>query len=356
MKAVNFGIIGFGFMGHVHEEMLEKEIDGAKVVAICDINEENMADAVTEDVLKFTDYEELLKVEAIDTVLVVIPNHLHKECVIKAAAAGKNIICEKPVAMNVEELDEMLEAVEANNVRFTVHHQRRFDEDYQIMKTVYDQDKLGDIYTVQTKLFGINGNMHDWHVFKKYGGGMLFDWGVHLLDQLLFMIDGKLNTVYADMRNVINGEVDDYFKILMKFENGVMAELELGTYFLKDQEKWFERHWFIGGSEGTAYVDGFAPVGKIAKTAHLLKSVEKKPTMSKSGPTRSFGPPQPGVLLTEDLPHVECNHKMYFEDYLKGINEGQPFLVKPEEVRRVLSLMEAIRKSAETNQVVVFEG
>lgn len=356
MKEIKFGIIGFGFMGHVHEEMLEKDVNGAKVVAICDIDKDQMNDAVTKDVLKFTDYEDLLKVKEIDTVLVVIPNHLHKDCVIKAAEYGKNIICEKPVAMNVEELDAMMEAVNKHGVRFTVHHQRRFDEDFLTMKSVYDQNLLGNLYSIKTSLYGINGNMHDWHVFKKFGGGMLYDWGVHLLDQMLFMIDGKLLSVYADMRNVINGEVDDYFKILLKFENGIMAEVELGTYYLKDQAKWFERHWFIGGDEGTAYVDGFEPVGKIARTSHLLKSVDKKVSFSKSGPTRSFGPPQPGILLTEELPHVVCNHKMYFEDYISALNENRPFLVKVDEVRRVLALMEAVRETARLNQVVLFEN
>lgn len=355
MKEIKFGIIGFGFMGHVHEEMLEKEIKGARVVAICDIDEEQMKDAITKDVLKFTDYEELLKVQEIDTVLVVIPNHLHKDCVIKAAEYGKNIICEKPAAMTVEELDEMIAAVNKYNVHFTVHQQRRLDEDFLTMKAVYDKHSVGNVYTVKSALYGINGNMHDWHVFKKFGGGMLYDWGVHLLDQMLFMIEGKLQTVYADMRNVVNGEVDDYFKILLKFENGIMAEIELGTYYLKDQEKWFERHWFIGGDEGSAYVDGFEPVGKIARTSHMLKSVDKKVTFSKSGPTRSFGPPQPGILLTEELPHVACNHKMYFDDYITALTHDQPFLVKVDEVRRVLSLMEAIRKSAQMNQVISFE-
>ena len=354
MKEIKFGIIGFGFMGHVHEEMLEQEITGAKVVAICDIDEEQMQDAITENVMKFTDYEELLKVKDIDTVLVVIPNHLHRECVIKAAEYGKNIICEKPAAMHVLELEEMLEAVKQNSVRFTVHQQRRFDKDFQTMKAVYDQELIGNVYTVQSKLYGINGNMHDWHVFKKFGGGMLYDWGVHLIDQILYMIPEKVKSVYADMRNVINGEVDDYFKIIMQFENGIMAEIELGTYFLKDQEKWFERHWFIGGDTGSAYVDGFEPVGKIARTSRLLKSVDKKATMSKSGPTRSFGPPQPGVLLTEGLPDVVSNHKMYFEDYVTAVNENKPFLVQVDEVKLVLAIMEAARESAAKNQVIYF--
>ena len=349
---VKFGIIGFGFMGHVHEEMLTNKIDSAEVVAICDIDPDQMEDAITKNVQKFTDYNDLLNVEEIDTIIVVIPNHLHKACVIAAAKAKKNIICEKPVAMNSEELDAMLIAVKANDVRFTVHQQRRFDKDFRTMKEVYDRKLVGNIYTIQSKLYGLNGNMHDWHVFKKYGGGMLYDWGVHLLDQMLFMVDEKLESVYADMHNVINGEVDDYFKIIMKFENNITAEIELGTYFLKDKEKWFERHWFIGGEEGSAYSDGFDPSGKIARTTHLLKSVDKKTTMSKSGPTRSFGPPQPGVLITEELPHVNYNHEMFFEEYILNMTQNKPMFVTIEQVRNVMRLMEAIRESAELNQVI----
>ena len=64
----------------------------------------------------------------------------------------------------------------------------------------------------------------------------------------------KITSVYADIRNVINFEVDDYFKILMKFDNGILAEVELGTYYLTDkmQDKWFERHWMIAGNKGSA--------------------------------------------------------------------------------------------------------
>lgn len=356
MEKLKFGIIGFGFMGHIHEEMITTKLEQGEVVAICDIDKDRMKDAITEGVLKYEKYEDLLAVQEIDTVLIVVPNHLHKEVVIKAAQAGKNIICEKPVAMTTVEMDEMMTAVEANKVRFTVHQQRRFDKDFRTMKEVYDQNLLGDVYTIQSKLYGINGNMHDWHVFMKFGGGMLYDWGVHLIDQLLYMVDSKIMSVYADVRNIINGEVDDYFKILLKFENGVMGEIELGTYYLKDAPRWFERHWFIGGNEGTAYCDGFDPVGKIAKTTRLLENVKNKATMTKAGPTRSFGPPQPGILITEDLPTVEYTHLMFFEDYIDALHNDRPFLVKVDEARRVLALMEAIRKSAATNTLITFEG
>lgn len=355
MEKVKFGIIGFGFMGHVHEQTLKELEERTQLIAICDILPERMEDAITPGVLKFTNADDLLAIEEINTVLIVVNNHVHKEMVFKAAHAGKNIICEKPAAMSVAEFDEMIAEVEKCGVQFTVHQQRRYDKDFRTAKAVYDKKLVGDMYTVQSMLYGINGNMHDWHVYKKYGGGMLYDWGVHLIDQMLWMVDSKINTVFADVRNVINEEVDDYFKILLKFENGITGEIELGTYFLADRPNWFERHWFIGGNTGSMYADGFDPEGRIARTTRLLTNVPGKTTMTMSGPTRSFGPPAPGILVTEDLPEVNTEHIMYFKNYLDTLEGKDEFIVKIPEVRRVLALMEAVWQSANENRSVDFE-
>ena len=86
---------------------------------------------------------------------------------------------------------------------------------------------VGDMYIIKSQLYGVNGNMHDWHIYPEMGGGMLYDWGVHLIDQMLDMVKSKIVSLYADVHNVINENVDDYFKIIMKFENGVTAEIEL---------------------------------------------------------------------------------------------------------------------------------
>lgn len=351
--SVKFGIIGFGFMGHVHADTLAK-LDDAELIAVCDIDPEKLTD-VPGDVKVCKSMEELLEIKEIDVVILSISNHMHKEAVSKAAKAGKHILLEKPAALSVAEFDEMMEIVEGSGVKFSVHQQRRWDEDFRISKEVYDKQMVGDVYTIQSMLYGINGNMHDWHVFKKYGGGMLYDWGVHLIDQMLWMVDSPIKTVFADVRNVINEEVDDYFKILLKFENGITGEIELGTYFLADKEKWFERHWFIGGNKGSMYSDGFEPVGKIAKTTRLLTNVPGKTTMVASGPTRSFGPPQPGILITEDLPEVKVDHIMYFENFLKALKGQEEFVVKPDQVRRVLKVMEASWESARIGKSIDFE-
>jgi predicted dehydrogenase len=185
---------------------------------------------------------------------------------------------------------------------------------------------------------------------------MLYDWGVHLIDQMLWMIPGKLKTVYADLRVVINQEVDDYFKILLRFENGVMAEIELGTYFLSDKPHWFERHWLINGDKGSLYLDGFHPSGKICRTTRLLTNVGKERTMTAAGPTRSFGPPPEGVLVTEPVTIAGTRHEDFFSNYIAAYHGQEEFLVKIAETRRVLRVMDAVRESAQTGQAIIFEG
>ena len=356
MDDIRIGIVGHGFMGHEHEKMLTK-MDGIRVVGISDIDPKQLED-VQEGIKRYASNDELMHDPEVDVVLIAANNNQHYDLVVQAAKAGKDIICEKPVAMTTEELDGMLAVTKECGVKFTVHHQRRLDPDFRTMKAVFDQGSLGKVYSIKSGLYGFNGNMHDWHVYKKEGGGMLYDWGVHLLDQILWMMPGaKIKSVYADLRNVINFEVDDYFKILMRFDNDIMAEVELGTYYLTDKmhDKWFERHWMIGGNQGSAYVDGFEPEGKIVRTTHLLQNVSGQRTMTAAGPTRSFGPPAEGTIVTEPLPEVTTCHEDYFKNYKKAYRGEEEFLVKVEETRRVLALMEAVRESARTGQSVAFE-
>ena len=352
---IHFGIIGFGYMGHKHELKINAT-EGMKLEAICDIDPKRMEDSKTPGVLKYTDASELLANPSIDTVLIVVENHKHKDMVIKAAKAGKHIICEKPVALNVAELDEMTDVCTKCGVTFTVHHQRRYDQDFCTMKEIYDSKTLGDVYTIQSMLYGVNGNMHDWHVYKKFGGGMLYDWGVHLIDQLLFMVGSKVESVYAEVRNVINFEVDDYFKVNIRFQNGQTGEIELGTYFLSDRPNWFEHHWFMGGNKGSAYSDGFFPNGKIVQTTRLLTNVPGETTMTFAGPTRSFGRVDDDVLKIEELPVQNTQQIEYFENYRNAREGKEEFIVKIPEIRRVMQVLEAIWTSAKNNEVVLFEG
>ena len=102
-------------------------------------------------------------------------------------------------------------------------------------------------------------------------------------------------------------------------------------------------------------LDGFAGEGKIVRTAHLLENVPGKITMTAAGPTRSFGPPEPGLLYEEPLPEVNVDHRNYFEHFLKAFNGEEDIIIKPEQVRRVLCVMDAVRESAKTGKAIAFE-
>ena len=243
MEKMKLGIVGFGFMGHCDADMMAT-FDEIDLVAVADTNPEQLKDA-PEGVETYGSIDEMLEKADINVVMVSTPNPSHPEMVKKAAAAKKHVICEKPAAMSVAEFDEMVAACKENGVLFTVHQQRRWDTDYRIMKEVYDQNLVGDMYVIKSQLYGFNGNMHDWHVYPEMGGGMLYDWGVHLIDQMLDMVKSDIVSLYADVQNVINENVDDYFNIIMKFANGVTAEIELGTYYLTPT-----RGWCIGGYKG----------------------------------------------------------------------------------------------------------
>ena len=348
---MKLGIVGFGFMGHCDADMMatfpDEEI---KLVAVADTNPEQLKDA-PEGVETYGSLDEMLAKADINVVMISTPNPSHLEMVEKAAAAGKHIICEKPAAMTVEQFDRMVEVTEKAGVLFTVHQQRRWDRDYRIMKEVYDRGMVGKPYVIKSQLYGFNGNMHDWHVYPEMGGGMLYDWGVHLIDQMLNMVDAPVVSLYADLRNVINERVDDYFNILIKFGNGVTGEIELGTYYLTPK-----RGWFIGGNTGSAIIEGWDCEGKIVRTAHLLKNVPGKITMTAAGPTRSFGPAAPGLLQEEPLPEVNVSHRNYFEHFLKALNGEEEIMVKPCQVRRVLRVMEAVRESARTGKAIELEA
>lgn len=350
---IKLGIIGFGFMGHEHANMMET-IDEIELKAVCDIDESQLKDA-KEGVETYLDADTMLKEANIDTVIISVPNTLHLEMVKKCAKAKKNIICEKPAAMTLAEFDEMVKITEKENVHLTIHQQRRWDVDYRTMKEVYDQKLLGDVYLIKSQLYGFNGNMHDWHIYPELGGGMLYDWGVHLIDQIIQMVDSKLISIYASLKNVINKDVDDYFKIIFEFENNITAEIELGTYYLTPK-----RAWFIGGTKGSAVIDGVFTAqgnaqGSIIRTKHLLETVPGKPTMTSAGPTRSFGEPEPGLLYEEPLPKVHSEHRDFFVNYInarKGLEEDA---IKLPQVRQVLCLMDAVRESAKGHKAIDFE-
>lgn len=347
---VKLGIIGYGGMGEIHS-MHSPGIEGVEIAAACDIKQDRLEIIKERGFKCYDSADKLLKDDGVNTVLLTVPNYLHKEMAVKAANAGKHIICEKPVALSITELDEMIKAAEENDVIFTVHQNRRWDRDFQIVKEVYEKKLLGNVFAVESCLHSANGFMHEWHLYKKFGGGMMYDWGVHLLDQILYLFPGqKVLSIYADLKNVLHDEVDDYFKILLKFDNGITAHIELSTYILKPKPR-----WMMAGDLGTLYINSFACDGAIVRTSEKLEKLPPSIAESVAGPTRQFAPTPAGVLYEDPLPESNATWLQFYINFVKVLNGEEEPKVKIPEVHRVLSLMEAAFTSSEKNKTVSFE-
>ena len=99
--------------------------------------------------------------------------------------AGKNVISEKPITLSSADLEEMKETSESTGRFLTVHQNRRWDEDYLTVKEILREGKLGELFRLESRVHGSRGIPGDWRQEKEHGGGMVLDWGVHLLDQAL---------------------------------------------------------------------------------------------------------------------------------------------------------------------------
>lgn len=196
MEKVRLGIIGCGDMGFWHSRNLNK-MKEVEIVAASDINSDNLKRFTDEFQVEhsFSDYNKILDIKEIDGVLVSLPTFLHRAAVISAATKGKHIFCEKPIAINLKDADEMIKVCRESKVKFMLGFVRRFDNFWRKAREVIKEDLLGRP-VIWHDINSSTGAPHDWYFDKKKGGGPLIDGAVHNYD-FGHYIFGKVKRVYA---------------------------------------------------------------------------------------------------------------------------------------------------------------
>ncbi len=335
------GIIGYGGMADWHRTNCVK-VEGIEPVAAYDIDPKQLEKAETDGLIAYSDVDKLLANQDIDLILVATPNNFHKEYTIKALRAGKNVVCEKPAAMNSQELEEMIAVSKEVGKFFTIHQNRRWDKDFNIVKKAIEQGLVGKPFTIESRVFGQNGAMYGWRAYKVAGGGMMLDWGVHLVDQILFMIHEEVTEVYCHMHTVKTAECDDYFKLLLRFKSGLSVQIEVCTYALLPMPR-----WYILGDGGSMVIEDFQGNGKIVHAKNTETQWEPIVIQTAAGPTRTMSP-RPKETLEEIKPPTADPQWIEFYANVINVIEGkaEPAIRLPE-VQRVFKVMEAAFESNE---------
>lgn len=341
------GIIGFGYMGNFHYEKI-CHFNNIEVTYIYDINEEKIKDAESKGLKSHKSLDSFLN-EDLDLVVIATPNQWHEKYAVAAMKSGKNVLCEKPATMSVSELEHIIDISKETGKFFTVHQQRRFDPDYRVVKDIINSGKIGQVTTIESRVLGERGVCFGWRADPESGGGMLYDWGVHLIDQILQLYpNDTVVSVYARAISVLTPLVDDFTEIILNLSNGVCAKISVATFALQKLPR-----WFVFGDRGSLKLEDFSGVnGGASRIKGEIQGFESVVGQKVIGPSRTMAPLKPEYLENIDLPTENDMALEYWRNIIATLNGKEMLYVTTEQILRQMKIVETSFKSAKNNEVI----
>ena len=258
---LKMGIIGMGKMARAHAEWIceNKEMS---LIAICEKNISRHGEIKEQyGVPVFAKVDDFLKIKDMDMVVIVTTNEVHEMLTIRSLDSGRDVIVEKPMSVSYESTQRMIKAAEKNKKQIFVHQSSRWDRDFLLIKDVISSGLIGDILVLKTFVmycdegwpsWGIDGMSNPWRIKKQFYGGMLLDWGPHLVDQTLQIIGRDPESVYGILQCAIwSKEVDDHFFAILEYNDNIYCQLECSN-----NSRITLPRWHIIGTKGTLEVKG----------------------------------------------------------------------------------------------------
>lgn len=341
-------------------EAVTTDISDKLVLAgICDIDPVRQEWGRKEGYRIYESLEEILNDSDVDIVLVATPNHLHAEIAIKAMRAGKHVLCEKPVCPSSAELEEVLKVSRETGKVFYPRQNRRWDPDYLAIKKIYDECPLGKPINLENRIGGGGADgPFGWRAIKKYGGGMMLDWGVHLIDRILLMNPSKVKQVFCQVINVAGTDVDEGFNLTIVFEDGFVAYIESGAGHYDSPQPAWRLTCEKGMAEAEAMTAKGAKLLKPRPRGDFVREFNALPTRKepvKLGEGGEWFMPRGAANDEEPIEKIVFDRNSLYRNLVACIEGAEQQLVTGEQALRVLKLMEAALRSAEINEAIDFE-
>lgn len=255
-KVINVGLLGSQFVSTIHVGAF-KHVHDAEILAVASPTPGNAESFAKQHGIahSFTDYKKMLEMDELDAVVIGIPNHMHCQATCDAAAAGKHVICEKPMCLNLAEADKMIDACDKAGVKLMYAENLLFTPKYVRIKELVDDGALGRIYLVkQSEKHSGPHAPHFWDV-ERSGGGVTMDMGCHAIEFCRWMLGRpKITSVYAQMARQVHSDKtkgDDDSIVIIEFEGGAVGIAEESWCRLGGMDDRAEVH----GAEGVCYAD-----------------------------------------------------------------------------------------------------
>lgn len=360
---INYGVIGTGYFG-AHLARIMKEQDNAKVTYVFDPEHgETIAKELGCKAAKTLD--EICSSDEVDAVIVATPNYVHKEGVLKAAEYKKHVFCEKPIALNYADCDEMVSACEKAGITFMAGHIMNFFNGVQHAKRLIADGVIGDVLFWHSARNGWEDVQEtiSWKKIKAKSGGHLYH-HIHELDCAQFIMGGMPEKVMMSAGNVAHqsekfGDEDDMLFINMEYADGRFAILEWGSAF-----QWPEHYVLIQGSKGAIRLDLFNCGGTLKvegkEATHFLVHESREEdddrtriyTSTEMDGAIQYG--EPGKIPPLWLAGIMVKEMKYFNEIMNGAEPAEEYrkLLTGEAARSVIATADACIMSRDEDRKV----
>lgn len=286
---ITVGIVGLGRAGwNLHLEPLSK-LSGFQIVAVADPLLERCAEAAERTgCQEYASLDELLKNSEANLVVVATPSSIHYEDVLKVLQAGRHCIAEKPLALETAQADKLVALAKAKNLGLFVNHSHLHLPYFHHFKKVLESGVLGKLFSIRV-CWGNFARRWDWQTLRKNGGGQLNNTCPHVLSVVLPWLDGTVENVFADLRNIKDaGDAEDHVHMVLQTGSGMTADITVSGAMAQSGPK-----WMFFGDQGSMISDGVTCTFRTFDAS----TVEALSVLDTAAPGRQY--------LKEELPWGE---------------------------------------------------
>ncbi|MBW3622404.1 MAG: Gfo/Idh/MocA family oxidoreductase [Armatimonadetes bacterium] len=341
---VKVGIVGYGYAGRAFHSYLVGLADGLELAAISTRDSERRAQAETQQgVRTYEQPSELFNNPDIDLIVLATPHSTHRDLTVEALDAGKHVVVDKVMALTVRECDDMIAAAERTGKLLSVFHNRRWDGDYLTVKQAIESGILGRPLNIEGGIYGY-GTPRSWRGIREQMGGILYDWGAHLVDQALLLGGSPVEWVQAVSQfEHPETDIESWARCQIRFRNGLMYAVEI-----TNRARLGKPRWYVMGEKGTLVKEGLDP----QEAAMNRKEIEKArwPEEHRARVQTEIE----GMVMNLTLDTIPGDWRKFYQNIADVLLKGEELAVKPEQVRRAVAVLEAARRSADTGRRIEF--
>src|ERR1700730_9438771 len=246
---VGVGLVGYGAIARAHATSISNTA-GLRLGGVCDVSAERRGLAAREwAVPTHARAEDMFNDAAVGVVVVGTPPSAHTDAVLAALAAGKHVVCEKPFALRVEEVDRMIDSETGGDRGIIVYQSRRWDPDYVALREVVRSGRIGELFYMESFIGGYSHPCDYWHSHEPISGGTIYDWGSHYFDWVLQLFPDKVRSVSAVGHKRVWHAVtnSDQVRVDLTFAGGAQA-----SFLQSDIAAALKPKWYLLGTLGAA--------------------------------------------------------------------------------------------------------